>query len=332
VAKYLHRCLDSIVNQTYKNLEIICINDCSTDCSGEILNEYAQKDNRIKIIDREKNGGQSRARNDGLKIANGRWISFVDSDDYINPSTYQDAVNIFADDLDVITWEHTIVKENPTPQRAAKHKKLKFSGNISLNAKVKKELYYVLCDKLYKAEIIRGKNIVFPEDILYEDTPFLIKYLLWCKKAYFINKANYCYVQREDSTMGQLRNKKNKTYNNGLLEALDVYNYCKTLNLLDKQKDIISYIFQLGINMDLNYYPYERQDYLSSARKIITAQNIDINDSFINNLKSGQFAKLIGCPKPPFLKRIFNITNNNGYKIMWLFGFVIKLYRNKKER
>lgn len=83
VDQYLTKCLESVINQTYKNLEIICVNDCSSDNSYTILEEYFQKDNRIKIIYREKNGGLSAARNSGLDVATGEYIYFIDSDDWI---------------------------------------------------------------------------------------------------------------------------------------------------------------------------------------------------------------------------------------------------------
>ena len=83
VEKYLSECLDSVVNQTLKDIEIICVNDGSPDGSAEILEEYAQKDNRIKVITQE-NRGVSEARNSGLKIASGEYIAFLDSDDYID--------------------------------------------------------------------------------------------------------------------------------------------------------------------------------------------------------------------------------------------------------
>ena len=83
VEKYLKECLESIINQTYKNLEIILIDDGSTDASGEICDEYSKRDNRIRVV-HKANGGLSSARNLGLDIANGEYVTFIDSDDYID--------------------------------------------------------------------------------------------------------------------------------------------------------------------------------------------------------------------------------------------------------
>ena len=98
VEKYLRQCLDSVVNQTLKDIEIICIDDGSTDNSLNILKEYAQKDNRIKIISK-KNGGLSSARNAGLKFATGEFVGFVDSDDYIERETYENAVEPLREEI-----------------------------------------------------------------------------------------------------------------------------------------------------------------------------------------------------------------------------------------
>ena len=102
VEKYLRRCLDSIVNQTYKNLEIILVDDGSPDNSGKICDEYAQNDKRIKVI-HQKNKGQGAARNTGIIAANGELITFVDSDDWIENNTYEIMVSkLLQYELDII--------------------------------------------------------------------------------------------------------------------------------------------------------------------------------------------------------------------------------------
>ena len=89
VEKYLRECLDSVINQTYKNLEIICVNDCSTDSSPEILEEYAKKDRRIIIKKNPKNIGLGLTRNEGIKIASGEYIHCLDSDDWLELYAYE---------------------------------------------------------------------------------------------------------------------------------------------------------------------------------------------------------------------------------------------------
>ena len=98
VEKYLEKCIESIVNQTYKNLEIILVDDGSPDNCPAICDEWAQKDSRIKVI-HKKNGGLSSARNAGLEVSNGEYISFVDSDDWLDENTFEEVYNNFLKEL-----------------------------------------------------------------------------------------------------------------------------------------------------------------------------------------------------------------------------------------
>ena len=93
VKKYLNRCIDSVINQTYNNLEIILVDDGSPDSCPQICDEYAKKDKRIKVIHKQ-NGGLSDARNAGLDIASGDFVSFIDGDDYIHPQTYEIVMDV----------------------------------------------------------------------------------------------------------------------------------------------------------------------------------------------------------------------------------------------
>ena len=126
VSKYLRACLDSVINQTYKDLEIICINDGSTDDSLEILKEYANKDNRIIIIDK-KNAGVSAARNDGIDRAGGEYLFCIDSDDYIDNDYLETYVRaIEKEDYDIVVGGFRRPNEN---------------GKIVKQLKLKNDLY-----------------------------------------------------------------------------------------------------------------------------------------------------------------------------------------------
>ena len=112
VEKYLKKCLDSVINQTYKDIEIICVNDGSKDGSENILKEYATKDSRIKIIEK-KNGGLSSARNAGLDVASGEYCYFVDSDDWIELNTIEKLTDIIlSNDVDVVVHSANNIPED----------------------------------------------------------------------------------------------------------------------------------------------------------------------------------------------------------------------------
>lgn len=166
VEEYLERCLTSIVNQTYKDLEIICINDGSTDNSLEILKAFAQKDVRIIIID-QPNQGLSSARNIGISRATGEYISFIDSDDYIDENTYTTITNQLSNDIDMVSFGTTIFGEAFTEKRRGdeKYYRIKFSGVQKAKLSNMLKTNVAVWNKLFKTNIIRKYNILFPENV-----------------------------------------------------------------------------------------------------------------------------------------------------------------------
>ncbi len=129
--KYLSNCIDSIISQTYTNIEIIFVDDCSSDNSLNILNEYSKKYNQIKVISLEQHGVTS-VRNEGLKHASGKYIGFVDCDDYIDPQTYEKAHLMMQEyNTDIVCWGANIVFEDraePNEFALKELNKVKFSG------------------------------------------------------------------------------------------------------------------------------------------------------------------------------------------------------------
>ena len=207
VESYLEECLESIIIQTYSNLEIILVNDGSTDNSGKICDLYNKKDNRIKVIHKE-NGGLSSARNEGLKIATGKYISFIDSDDFLlHKNVYSEMINIIErenSDLvhgDALKYYSDLKKES--------FNNLKNRGNfigtldseefflMSLN----KIIYAPVCFNLYRKELLDKNKLYFKEGIYHEDEEFTPRVLLAAKKVSIYRKEFYGYRQRKNSIM-----------------------------------------------------------------------------------------------------------------------------------
>ena len=190
VEKYLSKCLDSIINQTYKNLEIICVDDGSTDSSPMILEEYAQKDSRIKIITRQ-NGGLSSARNTGVKNATGEFVSFVDSDDWIDLETYEKAIRHFSEGVDSVCWYAALVCEEGVECDFDGEKnwhRVKFSGKTTLDGDSFFKHTFTVWNKLWRRSIIDKYKIDFPEGFIHEDFSFYTKYMALAPKTYFLNE------------------------------------------------------------------------------------------------------------------------------------------------
>ncbi|MDE6245397.1 MAG: glycosyltransferase [Treponemataceae bacterium] len=201
VEKYLRRCLDSIRAQTFTDFECICVDDGSPDGSGKILDEYAESDGRFRVIHQE-NAGVSAARNAGLDIARGEWIAFVDSDDWIEPKTYEVAYKTAIEkSADLVQW-------NVVMERAGK----------KLNATVLKEGYFSISDdatyfepsvwhKLFLKRLFYDNNIHFPQNIkLSEDKQVSFKCYVMANPCYQIENAFYHYDYREDSASHTISN------------------------------------------------------------------------------------------------------------------------------
>ena len=210
VEKYIKKCIESIINQTYKNLEILLVDDGSLDNSSEICIEYSKKDPRIKII-KKKNGGLSDARNAGIKQAIGDYIIFVDGDDYIGKYTVEQAYQkIVAEKTDLVIWgyvaefvdqnEKIIKKEFFKTDDVKYHKSNSYE--IELNKNVINLLGYAW-NKIYKTTIVKENDIYFRKNIsLIEDISFNAEFLKKCNSFAFLDEVNYHYMQRERETLG----------------------------------------------------------------------------------------------------------------------------------
>ena len=201
VEQYLRRCVDSIVNQTYKNIEIVLVNDGSTDGSGIICDEYAKNDNRVRVY-HKKNGGAASARNLGLNHAKGEFIGFVDSDDYIDLDMYETLLQFMEDDVDIVTCGNVL--ENPYDKFSKKRVTSLVHGGQKYNREhgieqllLDKAFSFSQCDKLFRKRLF--DNIRYPIGRISEDLPVIFTVFMKSRKIAHCGKVKYHYVYREDS-------------------------------------------------------------------------------------------------------------------------------------
>ena len=189
--KYLEECLDSVKNQTLSNIEIICINDASTDNSLSILEEYERKDKRIQIINLDENGGVSNARNIALDNINGKYVCFLDSDDFIESNFCKWLLNnILIKHSDLACGGHC--KVNKFKQKISRWLPQSIVSSDVLNDINVLTKHRNVTQKLFKTEIIKNNNIKFDTTLHYmEDALFLIKYLTYCKNISGLDKMVY---------------------------------------------------------------------------------------------------------------------------------------------
>lgn len=222
--KYLNRCIDSLVQQTYKNIEIILVDDGSTDSSGQICDKYKTDDERIKVF-HIANSGSAEARNYGLDRASGKYIMFVDSDDYIELNSVGCFVNeAERNNLDIIAGKYIVVDEKQNILDKSSKKILSnnssyeiFSGEKFL---VTNGFFPVLWLYFYSLEYLRKINLklrTFQNNGCYEDTEFVIKALVKAKRIKMMDLPFYYYVQRDDSQ----KERKEESLSYNLLDVAD---------------------------------------------------------------------------------------------------------------
>ncbi len=257
--KYLMYCLASLVRQTLREIEIICVDDGSIDNSREIMQDFAFRDDRVKIILQEHKGTAA-ARNIGLKTVKGEYVHFVDSDDWICDNcaelTYNKAKSA---DFDLICFnvanydnKTMLVRENQFyppefwPRDAEKmiltwkNYRNPFLGNFSV------------ANKLYKVEFLRKNNINFIDNLWFEDHPFHLETLLMAKKIGVINRSLYFYRKNiKNSFMSTMR------ADGKMFSIFDVFNelwrIVEKVDLVDDlRKDFVEYTICLGLNMFIN--------------------------------------------------------------------------------
>jgi glycosyltransferase involved in cell wall biosynthesis len=252
--QYIKNCLDSIVNQSYNNIEIIIVNDGSTDSSLSICKSYAKKDDRIIILDKE-NKGQASARNLGLESATGDLISFVDSDDAISTDLFLENIEIYKSNtlIDVIQFPvyYNYMSKNAILRKI--EKKMISSKELLYDELInKKMMSWIICDKLFKKEVF--ENLRFPNGMIYEDNFLIIDILSRINYFYYSDKGVYYYYMREKSTTnsGHSEKKEIDTQKVNLHLLKNIIKTRNTSNIIICLNKIINIYQSLYVNYNFN--------------------------------------------------------------------------------
>lgn len=244
-APYLNRCLNSVINQTYKNLEIILINDGSTDNSREICTNYKNKDTRITIINKP-HGGVSDAKNYGLKYSTGDYIGFVDSDDFINPHMFEFLVKGLEEyntDISMCNLEEVYSSHINNYLEDVPNKYILMSKQSAMEELLyDKNIGNYMTTKLFKKELLNG--IEFPLNKLYEDIHIAYKLFLKSKQITYLPTVLYYYFQREESIVNKVSSNSIMDYITAIFDryfiikncslSLDLYNVYSLFNVIFK--------------------------------------------------------------------------------------------------
>lgn len=298
--KYLPKCLESLIKQTLKDIEIICVNDGSMDNSLAILKEFASKDSRIRIIDNQHQG-VAKTRNTGIEQSTGEYIGFVDSDDYIDIDFFEKLYNSATKSNSDIAIASILKHKNFFNIYNAKYTKEETAITIQDKIKLcedKKHFFFYAWNKIYHSGFIKENNIKFSEGQIYEDVMFAIKALYYSNKIISVYGTKYHYIEHENS----LTKSKDKTgeKEQDLVKAYsELQEFCNSKNIEIPER--------------LNYYTKE-------------------NFGFILNLYKGKYQSKIQ------LFNIFTIATISNYSetrnLITILGFKIKIAKREiaKER
>lgn len=305
VSQYLRRCIDSVLSQSYGDFELLLVDDGSSDDSGVICDEYAEKDGRIKVFHKE-NGGVSSARNKGIDEACGKYIIFVDSDDYIWPERLQRMASVSEHNPDMIVEDYGVPEEY-----RYKFKKIE-----------RQDFYYVnkICviwTSAFKNDIIQKNHIRYDETIWHgEDSIFILNYFYYCNTIIFADGYGYVY---------------DKGHENGLSVKFqswekEFYVYTKIKNLRQKITDKYCISFQEKIYMNIGeiiriiksmYKEIDSLKYLDRIRNLKLIRNeLNINQKFKQNKINSDFI-------------IYNLFRHKQYFLLDNFMLLFWKYRNK---
>ena len=318
VEKYIRQCLESVINQTYKNLEIIIVNDGTEDSSMKIVEEYLA-DERIKVINKE-NGGLSSARNRGLEEVTGDYILFVDSDDWLKLNMIEGLIlNIKDEDIIIFKYYYFDNKNNITIEN-----NLKIYHELPKELKGKEFLYHELpysCwSKIYKKEYLKRNRFKFLE-ILYEDIFWNLETLCLTSNIKFLDKFYYYYrINREDSIMQITRDIENKNYINEKFIIKQKKAYIETYKNIEKfiQNNKKKFDSKKILYLLLEKYYW----YSKAEEKVINIEESVFLMKKINNFSSKE--------KEIFNKKFKNILKNKKItKIIGLNLFDKFLWKNK---
>ena len=234
VEKYIQKCVDSILNQTYTDFELILVDDGSPDNCGKICDEYAQKDERVRVIHKE-NKGVSSARNLGINEAKGEIIGFVDSDDFIEADMYKDMMEFLEkNDLDIVCTDTYIVYGNRKKFKPRYPKDKIFENGTAINENLNGNLDNAIWNKIYSREVIA--DVRFPVNRRYEDVATVYKWINNAHKVGYMSKAHYYYCRLDNSFIGTSFNLKSRYEH--FLAYLERYEFAneKDLSVVEKCK------------------------------------------------------------------------------------------------
>lgn len=304
VEKYIDKCLNSLVNQTLKDIEIIMVNDETPDNSQDIVDKYLKQYKNVKCI-KQKNGGLGNARNTGLKKATGEYILYVDSDDFIDIHMCEEMYNsAIKNKSDIVICGNNEVNEDYEVTKVSSCYSYEDHKNIKLNLLLGKVCVW---NKLFKKSYLDKHNISFRSKIWYEDIDYTTILCYQTKKISFVDKPFYNYLIREGSIMNNKKLEKNMD----LIQAFDRINTYYKDN--KDMKSIIEFLCIYNMYICGNTRLIVSSNKLRDARKYIKQYNEYLYENY-PNFKNNEYIKYLERNK----NIVFKLMNLKFYSLIKL--------------
>lgn len=259
-ADFLPKCLDALLTQSFENIEIICVDDASTDDTPNIIEAYGQKDPRIVKIINPKNVGVSEARNMAIERASAPYIMFCDGDDYYDPQMCKkmlDKMQHAHPRVDMVISEIRVIYNAHQEMKISdeNYYNLHFSGIQTVNDQVLTETDFAPTNKLFKKELIEKYQLRFPKGLHYEDAYFCAAYMCICRAIYYLNEQLYTYVRHEGSIMSNTWSKEGSRdiSIDHIYIAFQLFDFLERNNLLQKYNASFWRLFIAYERLSMNY-------------------------------------------------------------------------------
>ncbi len=271
VEKYIEKCLESLVNQTLEEIEIIIVNDGSKDNSIEIIQKYVENFKEKIIYLEKENGGLSDARNYAIPYATGEYIAFLDSDDYVEIDMYEKMYKKAKEEnADLVEcdffWEY--------PTKTKLDKGIRYGDD---KKEILEKIRVVAWNKLIKKEVLLNSKLIFPKNLRYEDVEFTYKLILEINKVAFLEEPMIHYIQR-DNSISNVQNERTKE----IITVLEnVIKYYKEKNIYEEYKTVLEYIYVRYIFCSSLLRMVKVKDKLTREKLLEDAWN-SVNEKFPN--------------------------------------------------
>ena len=294
---FLRNCLNALICQSYKNIEVIAVNDGSTDNSLQILQEYAQKDSRVKVFSQD-NRGAATTRNHCMSKASGEYIMFCDSDDIYEPDMCEKMLaTLLEKDVDVVMCLAKLMHYNNYNRYTSENHfdKIAPYGFIDMERYLSKYEVVYLWNKIFKKSLIDKYNIRFPDGLEADDALFCYQYLLVCKKGFGLSNKLYNYNVRENSVMDLYHKRKSNNFCDRIKIMLPFYCFLTENKLFEKYKYIYlsKFLLQFRILWNLARSEAEKGEILECCKAVISSVAFDLKKySFFRLINDSQIKKI----------------------------------------